>query len=763
MNFIKRWSFNKFMENEEKEEIVEAKRDDTNQVVNTNTTSNVDKKIPKKRKKSLLFWLLLLLVIGTVVGLIIYYNVRKTELSMGKINNIQVNATEVTLSSIDKKTYTIDLTSANTYSYYVATNTWHLYADVKNEALPLFLTVTYFPGDNSTYSYGINGYKIPASTADDFTNWLASYTTGAEFSFQPSDFPWFSLISMILPIAIFIILMIYFSKISKMQTGGQEGLFGIGKSGAQLAKSNVKFSDVAGIKEEKVELSEIVDYLKRPQKYAAMGARTPKGVILYGPPGTGKTLLAKAVAGEAGVSFLHISGSQFEDMLVGVGAKRVRDLFAKARKASPAIIFIDEIDSVASKRGKNEFGGGLADQTINQLLAEMDGFNTTSGIVVIAATNRLDVLDDAILRPGRFDRQIQVSLPDIKEREEILKIHSRNKNVSKKVSLYDIARRTPGFSGAQLENVLNEATLLAVREDKTTIGIEEIDEAIDRVIGGPAKKSKVVSKEEKKLIAYHEAGHALVGLYSPGSDVVQKITIIPRGSAAGYTMQTPEDIEKNIQSKDDLLNNIRMTLGGRAAEEVVFGKDKITTGASNDLYKVTNVVRAMVTQLGMTEVGMTQFFPSEGFVNPYQQQKLFSDKKQQDIDNKIEEIIETEYNNAKKIISKNRKELDLIVETLLILETILKDQIDYIHKHKKLPPEAIELKNKIKEDELKAKSEANVDDKLENKDNVKNNDVINNNDVKVDANDVKDDKTNDKDNNDSNEDLSWSNSNFSKK
>ncbi len=749
MNYIKKWAFTKFSESEQKnEEVVETKFENNS----TSTSNNVDKKIPKKRKKSLLFWLLFLIIIGTVIGLIVYFNVRQTQIDVGNLDKIVLSQSkkEATITSKDKKTYTLDLASTNTYSYMVTTNVWDIYADAKNESLPVVLRVTNYPNgtNNNNYTMAVNGYTY--TTNDEFLTWLTTYTTGGYFSFEPSPFPWFSLISMLLPIVIFIILIFYFSKLSKMQAGGQEGLFGIGKSGAQLAKSNVKFSDVAGIKEEKVELSEIVDYLKRPQKYAAMGARTPKGVILYGPPGTGKTLLAKAVAGEAGVSFLQISGSQFEDMLVGVGAKRVRDLFTKARKSAPAIIFIDEIDSVASKRGKNEFGGGLADQTINQLLAEMDGFNTTTGIVVIAATNRLDVLDDAILRPGRFDRQIQVTLPDIKEREEILKIHSRNKNVSKKVSLYDIARRTPGFSGAQLENVLNEATLLAVRGDKTTIGMEEIDEAIDRVIGGPAKKSKIVSKEEKKLIAYHEAGHALVGLYSPGSDVVQKITIIPRGSAAGYTMQTPEDIEKNIQSKEDLLNNIRMTLGGRAAEEIVFGKDKITTGASNDLYKVTNIVRAMVTQLGMSDVGMTQFFPSEGFVNPYQQQKLFSDKKQQEIDNKIEEIIENEFNNAKKIISKNRKELDLIVETLLILETIVKDQIDYIHKYKKMPEEAITLKKKIKEDENRAKHAIDkiVDDKK---------DVINDTKLSVDSSD-----SNNKDN-DNNDNISWDNSHFVKK
>ncbi|GHU48102.1 hypothetical protein FACS1894218_4090 [Bacilli bacterium] len=447
----------------------------------------------------------------------------------------------------------------------------------------------------------------------------------------------------LIPTLLLLGVMVYImSRAMKMQGGGagDEGsIFGMGKSQAKLVQSNVKFSDVAGIEEEKAELMEIVDYLKNPDKYAAMGARTPRGVILYGPPGTGKTLLAKAVAGEAAVPFFQVSGSAFEDMLVGVGAKRVRDLFTKAKKAAPSIIFIDELDSVASKRGKGDImgGSGLADQTINQLLAEMDGFSTKTGVVVMAATNRLDVLDDAILRPGRFDRHIAVNLPDIKEREAILRIHARNKNLSSSVHLEDIARRTPGFSGAQLENVLNEATLLAVRFRKSVIGTEELDEAIDRVIAGPAKKSRVITDNEKKQIAYHEAGHALVGLHTPGADVVEKITIIPRGQAAGYTLSTPEKQEIHIQKKSDLLSIVAAILGGRASEEVVYGKTEISTGASNDLFKVTNIVRSMVTQLGMTELGMTQYIPSEGQVNQFQ--KLYSEDTAEKIDKQINEMI----------------------------------------------------------------------------------------------------------------------------
>lgn len=513
--------------------------------------------------------------------------------------------------------------------------------------------------------------------------------------YPQAGFDWTILLNFLPIIVSIVFFVILFRMMRGGQGAGQESVFSIGKSQAKIAQSNVKFTDVAGIEEEKNELIEIVDYLKRPEKYVAMGARVPKGVILYGPPGTGKTLLAKAVAGEAQVPFFQVSGSAFEDMLVGVGAKRVRDLFTKAIKAAPAIIFIDEIDSVGSKRGKLETtSGSLADQTLNQLLAEMDGFSNRSGVIVIAATNRLDVLDDALLRPGRFDRHIQVNLPDIKERTSILKIHAKNKNLSSTVDLEDISRRTPGFSGAQLENVLNEATLLAVRKNKNSISTEDLDEAIDRVIAGPAKKTKVISADEKKQIAYHEAGHALVGLHIKGGDVVQKITIIPRGQAAGYTLSVPEIQELSIQKKSDLLGMVASALGGRASEEIVYGKERVSTGAANDLYKVTNVVRAMVMQLGMSDVGMTQFVPSEGTINPYQT-KLYSETTALSIDKEIDKIIKKQYEVASNIIKKNKKELDLIVESLLLLETIVKPQIDYIHKHLKLPEEALVKKQEL--------------------------------------------------------------------
>ena len=707
MNKLKRKIYLKFAEEEKKqqekemnENTVSSNQSSTNQRPDLSNPSDKSKKLSKKTKKRLIIWSIIVIIVGAIVGYIIYNSVKQTEVNINASEITEITDSKITTQSKDGKSNTYTLNTKETgWSYYIGNYSYRVFIP-QASGLPLSFQVQSWKGEGKQYIYINEALGIKESTDKNPVSQLL-FPAITNWSYEPQGFDWLALISTLLPIIFFILIFYLGYRMMRSQAGGMDGgILGMGKSGAELAKSNVKFSDVAGIKEEKTELSEIVDYLKNPAKYAEMGARTPKGVILYGPPGTGKTLLAKAVAGEAGVAFLQISGSQFEDMLVGVGAKRVRDLFSKARKAAPAIIFIDEIDSVASKRGKNEFGGGLADQTINQLLAEMDGFNTSTGIVVIAATNRLDVLDEAILRPGRFDRHIQVNLPDIKEREEILKIHSRNKNISKKVSLYDIARRTPGFSGAQLENVLNEATLLAVRNNQTTITEADIDEAIDRVLAGPAKKSRVIAKEERKLIAYHEAGHALVGLYTPGTDVVQKITIIPRGQAAGYTMQTPEGIEKRIQSKKDLLDMVRMTLGGRAAEEVVFGPDSITTGASNDLYKVTNVVRAMVMQLGMTKSGMTQFFPSEGFVNPYQQQKLYSEAKAKELDETIEKLIQTEYNKAKTIIKKNKKELDLIVEALLIMETILKEDIDYIHKYKKLPPEVMRLRRKQRDEKL---------------------------------------------------------------
>lgn len=477
--------------------------------------------------------------------------------------------------------------------------------------------------------------------------------------------------------------------------GGPGGIFKIGQSLSKTVKSNVFFSDVAGLEEEKAELVELVDYLKAPSKYKAAGARMPRGVILYGPPGTGKTLLAKAVSGEADVPFIEVAGSSFDDMYVGSGAKRIRDLFNKAKKMSPCIVFIDEIDAVAGKRGsKGLNSGGIYDQTINQLLSEMDGFNTEQGIVVMAATNRLDSIDSAVLRPGRFDRHIQVNLPNIRDRVSILKVHAKNKNISSSVDLEDVARKTPGFSGAQLENVLNEAVLLSVRFGKRVVDKSDIEEAIDRVMAGPAKKSHRMSDRERKQVAYHEAGHAIAGLYSEEGEVVEKITIIPRGQAAGYMLSAPEKQEVLIKRKEELLSAALTTLAGRASEEVFYGANKISTGAANDFYKVTKLVRSMISMFGMNEkMGLYQYEPSEE--SEIMLQAPFSQKSFAMIEEEAEKIIAAQYQKAKDLILSHKEELLLIVECLLLLETIDRKQIEFIHRNMKLPEEAQLMKNKL--------------------------------------------------------------------
>lgn len=379
-----------------------------------------------------------------------------------------------------------------------------------------------------------------------------------------------------------------------MKAGG--GIFNPGKNQAQKIISDKKFSDIAGNEEVKEEVKELVDYLKNPAKYSAAGARIPKGILLGGPPGTGKTLIAKATAGEANVPFYFISGSNFVEMYVGVGAKRVRELFKDARKEAPAIIFIDEIDAVGRSRGAGIGGGNdEREQTLNQLLVEMDGMAKNSGILIMAATNRTDVLDPALLRPGRFDRTITVNLPDIKEREEILKLHAKGKRIDPEVTFANLAKRTPGYSGAQLENVINEAALLSVRENTGVITKLQIDEAIDRVMSGPAKKTRTISPEELTMVAYHEAGHAVVGLKVPGGNKVQKITIIPRGNAGGYNLMLPEK-EKYNKTKLELESMIKSYMGGRAAEEIIYGKENISTGAADDIQRATSIARRMVTE-----------------------------------------------------------------------------------------------------------------------------------------------------------------------
>ena len=474
------------------------------------------------------------------------------------------------------------------------------------------------------------------------------------------------------------------------QMAGNKNSMDFGKSKARLNSDNnkVTFKDVAGLKEEKEEVKELIDFLKNPKKFQKLGARIPKGVLLFGPPGTGKTLLAKAVAGEANVPFYFISGSDFVELFVGVGASRVRDMFQQAKRNAPCLIFIDEIDAVGRQRGTG-LGGGHdeREQTLNQLLTEMDGFGANEGIIIIAATNRPDVLDPALLRPGRFDRQVTVNLPDVKGREEILGVHAKNKILADGITLKNLAKRTPGFSGADLENLLNEAALLAVRRNKDEISMSEIDEATDRVLMGPAKVSHKYSESDRKLVAYHEAGHAVIGLKLKSASDVQKVTIIPRGSAGGYNMMVPNE-EKLCSTKTDLLEEITGLLGGRTAEEITFGE--ITTGAHNDFEKATKIARSMVTEYGMSDLGPLQFEQQAGSVflgRDYNKSQHFSNEVANEIDMEMRKIIDDCHKKATEIIKKNKDLLKLIAESLLEYETLTKEQIDYLVENGKMPEE----------------------------------------------------------------------------
>ena len=491
----------------------------------------------------------------------------------------------------------------------------------------------------------------------------------------------------VVPILLFIGIVFW---IFNKQLAGNRNSLDFGKSRAKLNTDDnqVTFKDVAGLKEEKEEVSELIDFLKDPKKFQKLGARIPKGVLLMGPPGTGKTLLAKAVAGEANVPFYFISGSDFVELFVGVGASRVRDMFQQAKRNAPCLIFIDEIDAVGRQRGTG-LGGGHdeREQTLNQLLTEMDGFGQNEGIIIIAATNRPDVLDPALLRPGRFDRQVTVNLPDVRGREEILGVHAKNKILAEGITLKNLAKRTPGFSGADLENLLNEAALLAVRRNKEEIGMSEIDEATDRVLMGPAKISHKYSENDRKLVAYHEAGHAVIGIKLANASDVQKVTIIPRGSAGGYNMMVPSE-EKLCSTKTDLLEQITGLLGGRTAEEITFGE--ITTGAHNDFEKATKIARAMVTEYGMSDLGPLQFEQQSGSVflgRDYNKPQHFSNEVANEIDMEMRKIIDSCHKKATEIIKKNKDLLKLIAEALLEYETLTKEQIDYLVENGKMPEE----------------------------------------------------------------------------
>ncbi|MDD3840497.1 MAG: ATP-dependent zinc metalloprotease FtsH [Clostridia bacterium] len=509
-----------------------------------------------------------------------------------------------------------------------------------------------------------------------FMQEVQSYINEGKLNFkaQPEPEPawWVS----ILPFAILLVLLLVFWFVFMQQAQGGGGkVMSFGKSRAKMHtddKKRVTFSDVAGADEEKEELKEIVDFLKSPKRYVELGARIPKGILLMGSPGTGKTLLARAVAGEAGVPFFSISGSDFVEMFVGVGAARVRDLFDQAKKNSPCIVFVDEIDAVGRHRGAG-LGGGHdeREQTLNQLLVEMDGFGVNEGIIIIAATNRPDILDPALLRPGRFDRQVVVGVPDVKGREEILKIHSRGKPLAKSVDLSVLAKRTPGFTGADIENLMNEAAILSARKHKKVVEMEELEEAITRVIAGPEKKSRIMSDKDKKLVAYHEAGHAVVAKLLPNADPVHQVSIIPRGRAGGYTLTLPEE-DKYFISKSELMDEIVQLLGGRVAESLVL--NDISTGASNDIQRATNIVRKMVTEYGMSEnLGPITFGTKQDEIflgRDFSQNKDYSEKVAALIDEEIKTIIENAYRKAERLLKENINKLHNVAQSLLEREKL---------------------------------------------------------------------------------------------
>ncbi len=521
---------------------------------------------------------------------------------------------------------------------------------------------------------------------------------------EPTVTPWY--VNM-LPTIIMAVLMVFFVMMIMNQQGGGKAMQ-FGKSRARLAKDGdkkVTFSDVAGLEEEKEELAEVVDFLRNPKKYNALGARIPKGILLVGPPGTGKTYLSKAAAGEAGVPFFSISGSDFVEMFVGVGASRVRDLFAEAKKNSPCIIFIDEIDAVGRKRGAG-IGGGHdeREQTLNQMLVEMDGFGENTGIIILAAANRPDILDPALLRPGRFDRQIVIGVPDIKGREAIFEVHSKNKPLDDDVNPKVLARRTPGFTPADIENLMNEAALLTARRNGIKIRMDEIEEAITKVIAGPEKKSRVISEKERKLTAYHEAGHAVVARSLPGTDPVHQITIIPRGRAGGFTMILPEE-DRSYGTKNEMLEQIIHLLGGRVAEKLTL--DDISTGASNDIMRATDIAREMVTKYGFSEVlGPINYSATdEVFLgNDYHSKKNYSEEVAKEIDAEIKRIVEEAYSEAERILIENSDKLHAVAQALLEVETLDGEQFEALYTGAKTP-ETLALDVKEKKEKIRQANE----------------------------------------------------------
>ena len=604
-------------------------------------------------KQTMPYLILILVIFGTLV----FYNIGNT-----KINKLNYDELITELSKDTVKS--IEVTPKSSAGVYYITGKLKDYG--KNEE-----------------------FKVNVPLSETVINKILSYADNNEFEVKTNTNPENSSVVTILvnvvPFVLLIAATFYlFSKIS----GGNKNSMDFGKSRAKLSEDGgrVRFTDVAGLTEEKEEVAELIDFLKNPKKFQKLGARIPKGVLLVGPPGTGKTLLAKAVAGEANVPFYYISGSDFVELFVGIGASRVRDMFKQAKQSAPCLIFIDEIDAVGRQRGTG-LGGGHdeREQTLNQLLTEMDGFGANEGIIIIAATNRPDVLDPALLRPGRFDRQVTVSLPDQKEREAILKVHAKDKTFDSSVNLENLSKRTPGFSGADLENLLNESALLAVRRNKKAISMDEIDEATDRVLMGPAKTSRKITDKEKKLVSLHEAGHAVIGLKLEDANEVHKITIIPRGMAGGYTMMLPKEEKIAIATKNELLASITGLLGGRVSEELYFGE--ISTGASDDFSKATKIARSMVTEYGMSDLGPVQLEHKEEGVflgRDYNKTRNFSDAVALEIDEEVRKIVNECYKKATKILKENKDLVMLLSNTLIEKETITKEEIDELVKTGKL-------------------------------------------------------------------------------
>ena len=636
--------------------------------------------------KNLFPYLILILVIFVVLNV----------LNMGRTIKKEISTGELMTEIANKNVTELSITPSSEESVYYIKGKLSSYNE--NE---LFETVVVEAELDSIVKYAE-------------TNNLKVYETNPD----PGKISWLYIIINILPLVI-LVGATYF--IFMKMASSNKGSMDFGKSRAKLSENGgkIKFTDVAGLKEEKEEVAELIDFLKNPKKFQKLGARIPKGVLLVGPPGTGKTLLAKAVAGEANVPFYYISGSDFVELFVGVGASRVRDMFKEAKRNAPCLIFIDEIDAVGRQRGSG-IGGGHdeREQTLNQLLTEMDGFGANEGIIIIAATNRPDVLDPALLRPGRFDRQVTVNLPDTREREAILKVHAKDKALSEDVDLKSISKRTSGFSGADLENLMNEAALLAVRKNENKITLKDIDEATDRVLMGPAKKSRKVSDEIKWLTAVHESGHAVIGLKLKDAMEVQKITIIPRGMAGGYTAYTPKEDNITRYTKKEMIAIITSTLAGRASEELFL--DDITTGASDDFKRSTELARSMVTEYGMSDLGPIRYEVSSENVflgRDYNKSKNYSDQVALEIDQEARKIITSCYEKAKKILKENEDLVMLLSHTLMERETITKEEIDTLIKYghiidgeelveiKKLEKEAEDLKikdyDKMTKDQLK--------------------------------------------------------------